>query len=191
LSSTKIVNVKALEKILPIILPGEDLDVGYYSKDSNTFMQFSRKNGKRHYNFFINNFGANFSSGWSQEFSVNPTCTIVKELYENSPNRFVNTKYVKNCNQSNEYTPLNITGNIYFNKGESTTIGVSKGNSITWSTGETTSDITISDKGQYSVTVTDENGCTNYNANGVYVTVDGSLFFFVPKIPYSTNSLQN
>ena len=40
--------------------------------------------------------------------------------------------------------------------------------------------VTVYNDIEYSVVVTDENGCENYNVNGTYVIVDRTLFFFVP-----------
>jgi len=46
-------------------------------------------------------------------------------------------------------------------QGQNTTLTVSGANAYSWSTGETTSTITVSSAGTYSVTGTDNNGCSN------------------------------
>lgn len=40
--------------------------------------------------------------------------------------------------------------------------------------------VTIYNDISYSVVVTDSNGCTNYNYTEVFITIDASLFFFIP-----------
>lgn len=54
-----------------------------------------------------------------------------------------------------------ITGELNLCEGESTLLTASGGVSYLWSTGETTSSITVSEAGEYSVTVVDEHGCEN------------------------------
>lgn len=62
-------------------------------------------------------------------------------------------------------TPVtaSIVGNRYFCHGQSTTLTVAGdlNNTYQWFDGSTTSDITISSAGQYSVTVTNATGCSN------------------------------
>jgi hypothetical protein len=53
-----------------------------------------------------------------------------------------------------------ITGNIGFCPGANTTLDAGVFQSFSWSTSETTQSIVVSVQGDYSVTVTDANGCT-------------------------------
>jgi hypothetical protein len=62
---------------------------------------------------------------------------------------------------SNPIAVINPTGNINLCSGSSTTLTASGGNSYLWSTGATTNQITVSSGGNYFVTVTNSNGCTN------------------------------
>jgi hypothetical protein len=58
--------------------------------------------------------------------------------------------------------PPVISGSTTFCRGGSTVLSVSPGySSITWSNGPTTSSITVTQPGTYSVTVVDSNGCTS------------------------------
>ena len=54
----------------------------------------------------------------------------------------------------------NITGNTSICQGRSTTLTASGGSSYHWSTGVTSSYITVNTTGNYTVTVTNSNGCT-------------------------------
>ncbi|MBK9256235.1 MAG: hypothetical protein IPM42_12170 [Saprospiraceae bacterium] len=61
----------------------------------------------------------------------------------------------------NNLPVANISGNNEICSGESTILTASGGVSYLWSTGSTDSDITVSVTDNYSVTVTDANGCTD------------------------------
>jgi hypothetical protein len=54
---------------------------------------------------------------------------------------------------------INISGETEFCEGESTVLTASTGTSYLWSTNETTQSINVSQAGNYSVVVTDMNGC--------------------------------
>lgn len=60
-----------------------------------------------------------------------------------------------------------ISGVLEFCEGESTTITASGGTTYEWNTGETSSSITITSPGNYSVTVTDDNSCENSTSKAV------------------------
>jgi len=53
-----------------------------------------------------------------------------------------------------------IEGDLFFCESESTTLTIGSFEQITWSTGDTTSSITVSQAGTYSVTVSDGTGCS-------------------------------
>ncbi|MBE0636995.1 MAG: T9SS type A sorting domain-containing protein, partial [Bacteroidales bacterium] len=64
---------------------------------------------------------------------------------------------------------IEITGDLEFCEGEETTLTATEGVSYLWSTGEITQSITVSVSGDYSVTVTDENGCEGFTEVTVIV----------------------
>lgn len=61
----------------------------------------------------------------------------------------------------NPLPTVTLTGNAHICEGESTTFYVSGGMAYYWNTGAHASQITVSNAGSYSVTVTDANQCTN------------------------------
>ncbi|MCB9293599.1 MAG: gliding motility-associated C-terminal domain-containing protein [Lewinellaceae bacterium] len=73
--------------------------------------------------------------------------------------------------QSAEPTPQ-VTGQLSFCAGASTTLGAGTYDSYLWSTGDTTSTVTISSAGTFSVTVTDELGCSGETAVEVTETAE-------------------
>ncbi|TVR87784.1 MAG: gliding motility-associated C-terminal domain-containing protein [Saprospirales bacterium] len=73
----------------------------------------------------------------------------------------------------NSLPEIEISGSTTFCTGFSTTLQIDDFPEIEWSTGETTPAITISEEGEYSVTVTDANGCENETS--VFITEDEEL----------------
>jgi large repetitive protein len=73
----------------------------------------------------------------------------------------------------NQPNPPAITasGPLTFCQGGSVTLSVTGGVSYQWSNGQTGSSITVSQSGNYSVTLTDGNGCTSPSSAPVTVTV--------------------
>ncbi|MCB9282425.1 MAG: hypothetical protein H6563_00005, partial [Lewinellaceae bacterium] len=69
----------------------------------------------------------------------------------------------------NEFSPPNpnITGDLTFCEGESTTLDAGSYSSYSWSTNQTTQTISVSAPGTYGVTVTDGNGCSGATATTV------------------------
>ena len=63
----------------------------------------------------------------------------------------------------------NIVGNTVFCEGELTNISVGSYNNYNWSTSEHTQSISISNQGNYSITVTDNNGCTGTDQVNIVV----------------------
>jgi gliding motility-associated-like protein len=64
-----------------------------------------------------------------------------------------------------EYFPvfvpeIEVVGNTAFCDGEEAILTVVEGEMFVWSSGDTTQSITVTESGVYTVTVTDENGCT-------------------------------
>ena len=71
---------------------------------------------------------------------------------------------------SNPLPSVEISGTLTFCESSSTTLTASGGASFVWNTGEITATITVYVAGEYIVTVTDDNGCTD--AESVSVTVN-------------------
>ncbi len=80
---------------------------------------------------------------------------------------------------------INASGSLNFCSGGSVTLSSSSVSGNVWSSGETTQSITVNQSGNYSVTVTDDNGCSASSASTVTVnplplvsiTADGPLSF--------------
>jgi hypothetical protein len=70
-----------------------------------------------------------------------------------------------------------ITGQLSICTGDETTLSVDAFSGYTWSTGESTQAITVTGGGDYSITVTDENGCTGID--DVFIEENDNL---VPEI---------
>ncbi|MBO6080042.1 MAG: T9SS type A sorting domain-containing protein [Bacteroidales bacterium] len=70
---------------------------------------------------------------------------------------------VSSVSVTQSFVNASISGNLYFCHGQSTTLNVTGdvGNTYRWDDGSTTSSITVSSAGQYSVLVTNANGCQN------------------------------
>jgi hypothetical protein len=79
---------------------------------------------------------------------------------------------------------VNISGETEFCEGESTVLTASAGDSYLWSTGEITQSITVSQAGNYSVVVTDMNGCEGE----AQVSVN-YLLITIPSCPPNMNVL--
>ncbi len=73
----------------------------------------------------------------------------------------------------NVFTPqtasISASGPLSFCQGGSVTLTASEGSSYSWSNGESTQSITVSAAGNYSVTVTDANGCISSASENVTV----------------------
>jgi len=79
---------------------------------------------------------------------------------------------------------VEITGDLEFCEGGSTVLTASEGESYLWSIGETTQSIEVTAAGDYSVTVTDENGCEGFaEVTTTYLPVT------VPTCPANMNVL--
>jgi parallel beta-helix repeat protein len=70
---------------------------------------------------------------------------------------------------SNQLPTAEIDGNFEFCDGESTTLTASGGTNYDWSTGDNTASITVSIADDYTVTVTDGNGCTDIETVSIIV----------------------
>ncbi len=106
----------------------------------------------------------------------------------NDTNHF--TIYVNQINQAVTFP----SGNITVCNGSSQTITASAGVSFLWSDNSTSSSITISNAGQYLVTITDTSGCTSASApvtvtlsNGAGLT--GVAFVETMGVPSATTAL--
>ena len=71
--------------------------------------------------------------------------------------------------QNCEPFPVQILGDNLLCEGQTATLTADVGNSFLWSTGATTATITVTVAGNYSLTVTDANGCTSTNFTDVLV----------------------
>lgn len=81
---------------------------------------------------------------------------------------------------------LQITGNLYFCTGSSTTLTSSEAAGNVWNTGETTQSITVTTPGTYTVTVTPAVGCS-FNKS-VVVTESPQVTAFIPApVPMCNN----
>ncbi|MFH1320281.1 MAG: CUB domain-containing protein [Bacteroidota bacterium] len=101
--------------------------------------------------------------------TVNPVSTTSYDVTVTDGNGCTNTETVSVIVNPNPVAT--ITGNTTICEGESTTLLANGGTTYMWSTGETTSMITVSPTSTtpYSVTVTDVNGCTDSEMSTVTV----------------------
>lgn len=81
---------------------------------------------------------------------------------------------------------VNIThsGSLSFCEGNSITLTASNGSSYLWTNGATTKEITVDTSGDYKVTVTDANGCSN--VSNITTTIEKPLL--TPKIEIMSSS---